>query len=384
MAVTHWTEDLFLRYPEVFLAVHENAWSTGEKQARDLHALLERFGVPSGGRILDAPCGIGRHSTRLAKMGYRTVGVDLSPVFVARATELARQEGVSDRATYRIGDLRSLTETVPVTEGPFDAALNLWTSLGYYDEETDIRILQEYGKLVRPGGILVVYIVNRDFVVRHFEPQGYEAFGDLVHIEQRHLDLVTSRMRNVWRFFRRNGEDLDHVLTVPIEHCIYSLHELRRLLVRGGWHPIEAFGGLVTLANGAVESFLDFGGPTRPSRHWKTSRRFGCSFRRKASRSVRTCSMRHAGSVDERLGWPNPDTRSPQSIRTRSESRRQRNGSPLQLPVGLGPWQLPLWVNLVILTVGRPLPVYPYKQTFSEPVGTWQKCQGAMSTEPSS
>jgi hypothetical protein len=38
--------------------------------------------------------------------------------------------------------------------------------------------------------------------------------------------------------------------------------------------------------------------------------------------------------------------------------------------------------NLVILTVGRPLPVYPYKQTFSEPVGTWQKCQGAMSTEP--
>src|SRR5207245_869889 len=128
--------------------------------------------------------------------------------------------------------------------GPFDAALNLWTSLGYYDEETDIRILQEYGKLVRPGGILVVYIVNRDFVVRHFEPQGYEAFGDLVHIEQRHLDLVTSRMRNVWRFFRRNGEGLDHVLTLPIEHCIYSLHELRRLLVRGGWLPIEAFGGV--------------------------------------------------------------------------------------------------------------------------------------------
>src|SRR5213594_1266655 len=199
MAAAHWTEDLFLRHPEVFLAVHENAWSKGEEQARDLNAILERFGVPAGGQILDAP--------------------------------------------YRTGDLRRLAEAVPASDAPFDAALNLWTSLGYYDEETDIRILQEYGKLVRPGGILVVYIVNRDFVVRHFEPQGYEAFGDLVHIEQRHLDLVTSRMRNVWRFFRRNGVDLDHILTVPIEHCIYSLHELRRLLVRGGWHPIEAFGG---------------------------------------------------------------------------------------------------------------------------------------------
>jgi len=39
---------------------------------------------------------------------------------------------------------------VPATDAPFDAALNLWTSLGYYDEETDVRILQEYGKLVRP------------------------------------------------------------------------------------------------------------------------------------------------------------------------------------------------------------------------------------------
>ena len=243
MAAAHWTEDLFLRHPEVFLAVHENAWSTGEEQARDLHAILERFGVPPGGRILDAPCGIGRHATRLAKMGYRMVGADLSPVFVSRATELARQEGVADRATYHIGDLRRLTEAVPATDAPFDAALNLWTSLGYYDEGTDVRILQEYAKLVRPGGILIIYIVNRDFVVRHFDPQGYEAIGDIVHIEQRHLDLVTSRMRNEWRFFRRHGEDLDHILTVPIEHCIYSLHELRRLLVRGGWHPTEAFGG---------------------------------------------------------------------------------------------------------------------------------------------
>src|SRR5438876_9330318 len=120
----HWTEDLFLRHPEVFLAVHENAWSTGETQARDLHAILERFGVPPGGRILDAPCGIGRHATRLAKMGYRTAGVDLSPVFVSREAELARREGGADRATYRTGDLRPLAEMVPATEGRFDVDRN--------------------------------------------------------------------------------------------------------------------------------------------------------------------------------------------------------------------------------------------------------------------
>src|SRR5437764_14072441 len=109
----HWTEDLFLRLPEVFLAIHENAWSTGETQARDLHAILERFGVPPGGRILAAPCGIGRHSTRPAKIGYRTVGVDLSPLFISRAAELAGRDGVAARAPYRVGDLWRRSETVP-------------------------------------------------------------------------------------------------------------------------------------------------------------------------------------------------------------------------------------------------------------------------------
>src|SRR5438445_717181 len=141
MSEDHWTETLFLRHPEVFLAVHENAWSIGEAQAKDLQRILERFGVPAGGRILDAPCGIGRHGTRLAKMGYHVVGVDLSPTFVERAKELADREGVADRATYRVGDLRRLSESVPRSVGAFDAAVNLWTSLGYYDEETDVERL---------------------------------------------------------------------------------------------------------------------------------------------------------------------------------------------------------------------------------------------------
>ena len=43
------------------------------------------------------------------------------------------------------------------------------------------------------------------------------------------------------------------------------------------------------------------------------------------------------------------------------------------------PWQMrrvgTLWVNRVFPTVRRSLPVYPDKQTFSEPVGMSQTCQ---------
>lgn len=243
MSTGHWTEDLFLRHPEAFLAIHEQAWERGEEQARDLKAVLDRYGVPPAGRILDAPCGIGRHATRLAGMGYRVVGVDLAPAYVNRASRLAAQSQVGERATYLVGDLRRLSEAAPSTEAPFDAALNLWTSLGYYGEETDRLILQEYAKVVRPGGIFALYVVNRDHVVRHSDPPNYEVYGDFVVISASRLDLEASWMRNTWRFFRRQGNDLEHVVTVPVEHRIYSLHELARLLEASGWHPAGAFGG---------------------------------------------------------------------------------------------------------------------------------------------
>ncbi len=244
MPAADWTDELFVRHPETFLAIHEHAWPYGEEQARDLVRIFERFGIAPGARVLDAPCGIGRHATRLAKLGYRVVGVDLSPPYVARAKELAEEEGAADRASYFVGDLRNLRAAVPPGETPFDVAMNLWTSFGYYDEETDARTLRDYAALVSPGGLLLVDFVNRDFLVRHFDPQGYETFGDVVEIEQRHLDFETSRMRNEWRFFRKQGEDLLHIATVPIDHRVYALHELKGLLERSGWHVEGVFSGL--------------------------------------------------------------------------------------------------------------------------------------------
>lgn len=243
MSGRHWTEDLFVGHEEIFLRIHEHGWAAGEQQARDLRAILDRFGVPAGGHILDVPCGIGRHSTRLAGLGYRVLGIDLSPAYVRRAKELAEIEGVSARVRFQVGDMRALEVAVPEDQRTFDAALNLWTSLGYYGEETDVAVLKGYRSLVRPGGLMVLFVVNRDWIVRHFDPQGFEEFGDLVHIEDRRLDLDASWMRNTWRFFRKKGEDFEGLATIALEHRIYSLHELRSLFERAGWRVEGTFGG---------------------------------------------------------------------------------------------------------------------------------------------
>src|SRR5256885_14235119 len=99
MSEDHWTETLFLRHPEVFLAVHENAWSIGEAQAKDLQRILERFGVPAGGRNPAGPGGVWRRRARPARNGYPRAGRYPPPPLGRPAKSLPAREGGGRRAT---------------------------------------------------------------------------------------------------------------------------------------------------------------------------------------------------------------------------------------------------------------------------------------------
>jgi ubiquinone/menaquinone biosynthesis C-methylase UbiE len=57
-----------------------------------------------GKSILDVGCGNGQYSVLLAKKGAHVTGVELSPVGIQRAIEMADANGVSERCTFIAGD----------------------------------------------------------------------------------------------------------------------------------------------------------------------------------------------------------------------------------------------------------------------------------------
>lgn len=242
MTETHWTDQLFLEHADVYLQIHEHALDRGEAQARAVVTILERENVRPPAGILDAPCGIGRHGVHLAKVGYRVTGLDFAPAFLNRARHLAVETG-SD-AEFVLGDMREARNALAGRECSFSAILNLWTSLGYWGDEVDLRILRQFRALAAPGGVLVVDMINRDWVVRALRPHGYEEWGDLVHVEERRFDYRTSWILGPWRFFRKRERDLVHLATMSVDHRVYSGHELRRLAHEAGWRVTDLFGGL--------------------------------------------------------------------------------------------------------------------------------------------
>ncbi|MFB0551278.1 MAG: hypothetical protein ACETVV_01740 [Nitrososphaeria archaeon] len=105
-------------------------------------------------------------------------------------------------------------------------------------------MLKQLQGLTKPGGILVLDMFNRDWMVRHFHPMDMKRREeDLVMVEERRLNLENSRMEAVWRYYRKEDGDLKHLKTIEIDNRLYSLHELKRLVEGSGWEYRACYGG---------------------------------------------------------------------------------------------------------------------------------------------
>ena len=108
------------------------------------------------------PCGQGRHSHLLAEAGYKVDGLDYSEHLL----KLARKRGYGSSLRYTRGDMRKLP---PRWTGRFDAVLNLFTSFGFFaDPADDIRVMRDFARVLKPGGILVWHGGSRDGVMAKF------------------------------------------------------------------------------------------------------------------------------------------------------------------------------------------------------------------------
>ncbi|MGA4844483.1 class I SAM-dependent methyltransferase [Streptomyces sp. G45] len=95
------------------------------------------------GVALDAACGTGRQTRRLARRGHRVIGVDQSPEMLAKA------RANTPEATFHVGRL----ERLPLDDDSVDLAVCALAMTHLPDLTTGAA---ELARVVRPGGRIVV------------------------------------------------------------------------------------------------------------------------------------------------------------------------------------------------------------------------------------
>jgi len=238
--MNHWT-DLFKEYPELFLDALEERVAQASTEVDLLLKCLHkhRFKTRS---VLDLNCGVGRHSIELGKRGITVLGTDLSRHYIDIAKRRAENEGVVKTVRFKVADMRRIASSLRGQQ--FDGIINLFTSFGYFDDNTNNDILRQCASLVRSKGFFALEIMNRDWLVRNFQPRGFTWYKGLILLEDRKFDVETSRVQATWTFLKQQSEK-QFVLEkqVTIDTRLWSLHELVETFGKNGWEFQAAYPG---------------------------------------------------------------------------------------------------------------------------------------------
>lgn len=130
-----------------------------DQTAREVAFLSRHLPAPGFPHVLDICCGLGRHAVGLARAGHIVTGVDNDPTLVREAARVG-----PNNPTYVHLDMRELDR---MDAAPFDAALSLWASFGYFSAEDNDEVLRSVHRRLRPGGRLILDLYHRTFFETH-------------------------------------------------------------------------------------------------------------------------------------------------------------------------------------------------------------------------
>jgi SAM-dependent methyltransferase len=226
--------------PEWYAGFFDSEWldllspdhAGGERTEREVAFVVDRLALEPGARILDLACGHGRHSLALARLGYAVTGVDLSGPSIERAREGAAAEGLD--TTFVQADMREIA-----FDSEFDAALNLWSAFGYFEDQADdARVLEGLARALVPGGRFILEQINALMFFRRFQEHHWEELeGGAIMLEERTYDVETGRTEAFWTIVRPDGSraELAHSLRLYTPAELISLIRAAGLSVDATW-----------------------------------------------------------------------------------------------------------------------------------------------------
>ena len=121
---------------------------------RAIELMLRLMSVGPGADVLDAGCGPGVHSIRVARAGFRVRAIDISQTMLREAKARAAAAGLSTAVEFQEEDLTRLT----LPDASFKYVFSWGVIIHIHDVE---KALDELARIVAPGGRLALYVTNR-------------------------------------------------------------------------------------------------------------------------------------------------------------------------------------------------------------------------------
>jgi SAM-dependent methyltransferase len=190
----------------------------------DLLQRLLRAAPPA--RLLDVPCGNGRHSIELAGRGHRVTGVDLSEEFIEEARVSSR--GLA--ADWVCGDMLELP-----WRAEFDGAFCFGNSFGYLDPHDAARFLAAVAGTLKTGARFALQTgMAAESMLPALLQKHWYRIGDIHVLSENQYHAREGRLDIQYTFIRGGT-----VETRPTSSYVLTVNEICRLHEAAGLAPVD-------------------------------------------------------------------------------------------------------------------------------------------------
>lgn len=185
----NWWEDLF---DEIYLLTDARSVCDSQLTTQEVCFLVKILDMDKSASILDLCGGQGRHSLELSRSGFTDVTVlDYSHYLLEIGKKIAQQEQLTTR--FIQGDARGTT--FPAES--FHFIIIMASSFGYFiNEHENEKILLEAFRLLKPHGMILLDLPDREYVINNFRPfSSHKATNDITVNRKRELgdDIIFTR-----------------------------------------------------------------------------------------------------------------------------------------------------------------------------------------------
>jgi SAM-dependent methyltransferase len=204
-----------------------------------IHRVFQSKGHGSIRSILDLGCGTGNHALPLAQQGYEVVGVDRSEAMLDQARRKAANLPPDSPVVLHQGEIRNVD-----LGRRFDAALMMFTVLGYHLENADaLSALRTARRHVNSGGLFIFDVMYGPAVLHQRPSQRVKVIqtphGKVLRVASGELDIRCQLCivhYHLWRLERNR-------LVAETEEChpvrYFFPLELDLLLECTGFSPLR-------------------------------------------------------------------------------------------------------------------------------------------------
>lgn len=207
-----------------------------------IHRCLQQYSVEPPKKILELACGTGSHALELEKLGYDIIATDYSEDMLKCAQKKAKEK--ESLVFFRNQDMRHLE----VPEGPFDAIICLFDSIGYVKTNDALNhVFRGVFNHLRENGLFIFEFWHAVPMVKSYDPVRIRRWttplGEIIRISETSLDIVQQVSKVKYTIFEQITSEKYSKIEEIQENRFFLVQEMGMWLIENNFELVQFYAG---------------------------------------------------------------------------------------------------------------------------------------------